>query len=33
VDDIYRVCGVKLFDDGRLPYDVTPGDLARLLKD
>lgn len=30
VDDIYRVCGVQLFSDGRLPYDVTPGDLDRL---
>lgn len=30
VDDIYRVCGIHLFDDGRLPHDVTPGDLARL---
>lgn len=30
VDDAYRVCGVQLFDDGRLPFDVTPGDLARL---
>lgn len=31
VDDIYRVSGVHLFKDGRLPYDVTPGDLARLI--
>ncbi|NWF26583.1 hypothetical protein HW130_09905 [Streptomyces sp. PKU-EA00015] len=30
-DDIYRTCGIHLFDDGRLPFDVTPGDLARLL--
>ncbi len=30
VDEIYRVCGIQLFDDGRLPHDVTPGDLARL---
>lgn len=31
-DDIYRVRGVHLFDDGRLPYDVTPGDIARLAE-
>src|SRR5690606_40928109 len=31
VDDIYRTAGVHLFNDGRLPYDVTPGDLARLI--
>lgn len=31
VDDIYRTCGITLFRDGRLPYDVTPGDFARLL--
>jgi uncharacterized protein YycO len=33
VDDIYRVCGVQLFNDGRLPHDVTPGDIAGLLED
>lgn len=31
VDHLYRIHGVHLFTDGRLPYDVTPGDLARLL--
>jgi hypothetical protein len=28
VDDIYLTCGIHLFDDGRWPHDVTPGDLA-----
>lgn len=29
-DHIYAASGVHLFNDGRMPYDVTPGDLARL---
>lgn len=28
VDDCYLEAGVHLFDDGRLPQDVTPGDLT-----
>lgn len=28
VDAVYRRAGIHLFDDGRLPQDVTPGDLA-----
>jgi len=28
VDEVYRRAGVHLFNDGRLPQDVTPGDLA-----
>lgn len=28
VDEAYRQAGVHLFDDGRLPQDVTPGDLT-----
>lgn len=31
VDEAYLRAGVHLFDDGRLPGDVTPGDLYRLL--
>lgn len=31
VDFFYVKAGQHLFLDGRLPYDVTPGDLARLL--
>jgi len=31
VDEVYRRAGVHLFDDGRIPGDVTPGDLARLM--
>lgn len=27
VDEVYRRSGIHLFDDGRLPMDVTPGDL------
>lgn len=27
-DEVYRRAGIHLFDDGRLPQDVTPGDLA-----
>ncbi len=30
VDWIALQAGDHLFDDGRLPYDVTPGDIARL---
>lgn len=29
-DLIYGRAGVLLFDDGRMPYDVTPGDLGTL---
>jgi hypothetical protein len=32
VDEVYRRAGVQLFDDGRLPGDVTPGDLWKLLQ-
>lgn len=32
VDFDYLLGGVHLFDDGRLPMDVTPGDLARLIE-
>jgi cell wall-associated NlpC family hydrolase len=31
VDEAYRRAGIELFSDGRLPGDVTPGDLWRLL--
>lgn len=31
VDECYRYAGVHLFDDGRAPQDVTPGDLAGAL--
>ena len=31
VDAVYARAGVQLFDDGRAPFDVTPGDLANLL--
>lgn len=27
VDEVFRRVGVQLFDDGRLPQDVTPGDI------
>lgn len=27
VDEVYRLAGVHMFDDGRLPMDVTPGDI------
>lgn len=30
-DQAYRDAGVVLFGDGRLPQDVTPGDLANLF--
>lgn len=29
-DEIYMDAGLHLFADGRMPYDVTPGDLADL---
>lgn len=32
VDEAHRRAGVHLFDDGRLPQDVTPGDLARFIQ-
>lgn len=32
VDEAYKRAGVQLFDDGRLPGDVTPGDLWWLLQ-
>ncbi|WDM16714.1 hypothetical protein J3S85_37750 [Streptomyces lavenduligriseus] len=32
VDEAYLRAGVRLFADGRLPGDVTPGDLWRLLQ-
>ena len=32
VDECYRRAGVHLFSDGRIPMDVTPGDLARLVE-
>jgi len=31
VDEVYRRSGVDLFPDGRIPGDVTPGDLWWLL--
>lgn len=31
VDEVYRRGGVNLFNDNRLPQDVTPGDLANML--
>jgi len=31
VDNCYQRTGVHLFDDGRLPGDVTPGDLSTVL--
>ncbi|MFD5198830.1 hypothetical protein ACFWM7_01405 [Streptomyces sp. NPDC058375] len=31
VDEVYLRAGVHLFDDGRIPGDVTPGDLWKLL--
>lgn len=33
VDEVYLEAGVHLFDDGRLPGDVSPGDLYDLLKE
>lgn len=32
VDESYRRAGVHLFTDGRLPQDVTPGDLLHRLR-
>ncbi|MBT2412667.1 hypothetical protein J7I94_19225 [Streptomyces sp. ISL-12] len=32
VDEVYLRAGEHLFTDGRLPGDVTPGDLYRLLR-
>lgn len=32
VDEVYARAGIQLFDDGRLPGDVTPGDLYKLLR-
>ena len=31
VDEAYARAGVQLFDDGRLPGDVTPADLYGLI--
>jgi hypothetical protein len=31
VDEVYRRAGIQLFDDGRQPQDVTPGDLEDVL--
>ena len=31
VDEAYRRAGMHLFDDGRPPQEVTPGDLARVF--
>jgi len=31
VDEVYRRAGITMFDDDRLPQDVTPGDLANYL--
>jgi uncharacterized protein YycO len=33
VDLAYERSGISLFDDGRLPQNVTPGDLADILAD
>jgi hypothetical protein len=33
VDFAYDMAGVHLFSDGRIPGDVTPGDLYRLLRE
>lgn len=30
-DEVYRKAGINLFNDGRLPQDVTPGDLLYVL--
>lgn len=32
VDEVYKRAGVHLFNDGRLPQDVTPGDLEIMLR-
>lgn len=31
VDFVYQMAGIHLFDDGRLPQDVTPGDLEHYV--
>jgi len=31
VDEVYCRAGIHLFNDGRLPQDVTPGDIANVL--
>lgn len=31
VDEVYKKAGVHLFNDGRLPQEVTPGDLLYVL--
>ena len=31
VDEVYLQAGIHLFDDGRLPGQVTPGDLERFV--
>lgn len=31
VDEAYRRAGIHLFEDGRPPQEVTPGDLARVF--
>ena len=31
VDAVYNLSGIHLFNDGRMPQDVTPGDLSRLM--
>ena len=31
VDEVYKRAGIQLFNDGRLPQDVTPGDIANVL--
>jgi len=33
VDESYREAGVHLFQDGRMPGDVAPGDLLDLIED
>lgn len=33
VDWAYQQVGIHLFDDGRMPFDVTPGDLEGFLRD
>lgn len=32
VDEVYRLSGIKVFDDERLPQQVTPGDLANRFR-
>lgn len=33
VDFVYNMAGIHLFDDGRLPQDVTPADLEKWVND